>query len=402
MRKIIIQFIILVTSEAIYRLGQLVLTAYIARSLGVHSYGIVSTAQVIANYMSLVADAGTGLTGIKSVAEKNDQPDLFGIVVSSIFSARLIIGLLVYLCYIIILFTLLTDIHEIIVSVLAGAITLVTSLRLDWLLKGLGNSSPLIFFNSIGIAVSAVIVFTLVRGADDIYVASLQHVMPLALAALLTIIYVSYRYGKKCINISIDYANLLEVLRRSIPFALGGLVYAAGQVGPMLMLSAYGPSGQLGFYNAAYNIIFPIAGLAIYLMQSALPHLSSSENRANLNKIILMSMGFGLFAGSVIALLSECVIMMIYGEKYVPSIIIAQIFSIAIALQFVRQAMRGVLVSKNKQYIEIKSAILGTTVAIICGLFLVISLGAIGAAIAVCAGEMASVIILYFDNRQRR
>ena len=388
------QFVLLSAAEVVYRFGQLLLTAYVARILGPSAYGLVASGQVAANYLSSLSDGGTGLHGIHSIARQPDtSPVTLRPVVEEVVGARILLGMFFYLAYAgISMLVVSFDIMPILL--MTGLVGVVGIFRLDWLVKGLSSSRPLVYVNLAAIACSAVFILSMVHGQGDVLAASLLHVSALAFAAVFLTMYILWKHPGMY-GITSNFRRVREVIRVSFPYSLAGLAQAGVYLAPLIMLGWYRDATQLGYYNAAYNLVFPLAGFAIYLMNSALPYLSldlSGEGgKGQLGTMLKVAAIMGCLLGGGLALGAPLVVDLVYGPAYGSSVGVMQVLALALALQFVRQMLRGVSVIYGRGVNEIVAGLVAFLTALVLGGILIRPFGIMGTALTVCAGELVGI-----------
>lgn len=401
LRRIFRQFALISAAEGIYRFGQLILTAYVARVLGPANYGLVASGQVAANYISVISDGGTSLYGMHNVA-KQPKSSIASLrqIVAPIVGARVVVGSTVYLIYAG-LSGIFSSSTLYPILLITGLVNVASIFRLDWLLKGVSNSHPLIYINLFSVICSALIILSLVRQQDDVLYASFLHVSTLAFSAIFLTFYIIRKYSG-IYSVSFNIKFFIKILKESFPYSFSALAQAAVHLIPLFLLGWYQSEEQLGYYNAAYNLVFPLAGIAIYLMNSALPHLSgtqSGEGRKEKLSTLLKIAGItGGLIGGGLALSAPSVIDLVYGPSYGVSVDIVQVLSVALAMQFVRQMLRGLSVTRGLGNSEVKAGLLAALNSLVLGWILVPPLGGTGAAWTVCAGELVAIAIIWLAH----
>lgn len=171
--------------------------------------------------------------------------------------------------------------------------------------------------------------------------------------------------------------NVTEVIRNSWPYGLGTLSYIIYYQGGIVYLNLTSGGTSSAIYIAALNII-----TAIYLFPAALYqkfllpkiHVWINRDKEKLIYIYQKSnvyMGcIGLVASIIIYLLSEKIILILYGPNYVESASILRIFSISIPFTFMSFNAGAMLASGSLMRKKVKIMSFVAIISIV-GFFLI-------------------------------
>jgi O-antigen/teichoic acid export membrane protein len=173
-----------------------------------------------------------------------------------------------------------------------------------------------------------------------------------------------------------------------------------------VMLEFMKGSAVVGWYNAAYNLILGFNPVPVLFMSALLPMMSYTYVKSNesLRYIYKKSFKFLLiFALPLtlgIFLLSDKFILLIYGKDYINSISALQILSFDILLKFLYLCLWFVLISADQQYKLAFCAAGGALINITLNLFLIPQFSLVGASIATIITETYILLIyLYLAHR---
>ncbi|RLI74306.1 flippase, partial [Archaeoglobales archaeon] len=157
----------------------------------------------------------------------------------------------------------------------------------------------------------------------------------------------------------------------------------------------------VGFYSAAYRLIaslniIPLAFIASIFPVTSQLYVSSNETlKFAFERSFKYMLILGIFTGVLITLLSERIIIFIYGKGYTPSITILQILIWAEAIFFINSTIRNLLESINKQVIITYLMVLGVTSNVVMNWLLIPMYSYIGASFATVATRLF-VFLLHF------
>lgn len=122
-----------------------------------------------------------------------------------------------------------------------------------------------------------------------------------------------------------------------------------------VMLSAMKGDAVVGWYNAAYNLILGLKPISLLLMSGLLPMMSvyfvTSKNKLKLifEKAFRYLFILGLPISVGIFMISDKIILLLYGQQYINSIIALRILAWDVLLIFLIQCISYLLISIDKQ-----------------------------------------------------
>ena len=192
-------------------------------------------------------------------------------------------------------------------------------------------------------------------GKGVVWIASLYFIINLLLFIYIFLI-VLWLYGKP--DFTIDKHFIVWTLKESIPFGLSSLFYAVYFYIDSVMLSYMKGSASVGFYNAAYKLVFVLIFIPSAYLRAIYPVISryyvNAKNalaqvyKLNLKYFLILA----IFTGMVIYAYAYPIIKIIYGTSYLPSIPALKILGIAIAFSFLAYNASNTLDAMNRQRIN--------------------------------------------------
>ena len=155
------------------------------------------------------------------------------------------------------------------------------------------------------------------------------------IGALIQLLFGFYYQKQIFYNFNVNYQFCIEILRKSIPFglvAISSFIYFRVDE---VMLSFFFPnSAYVGLYDAAYNIFYAIAFIPMVLYHIFLPAFS----RLNRDSLMTLKQQYQLLQNiiflysiilcTVIYFFAEFFILSIYGDKYLPSVMVLKMLMI--------------------------------------------------------------------------
>jgi O-antigen/teichoic acid export membrane protein len=377
---------------------------YLARTLGVDTYGILEFAVAIVPYLQLLADGGMDLWATREVARGRAVEYLIGRVLS--------VRLLLAVCGLALLMLLLPffpdypQFHTLIF--LYCLILLSEAIDLKWIFMG-QEKMPQVAKGLVTAQITfSVLVFVCIRKPEDVlWVPVFQFLGNLAMTGLL---YRQLRASRPDMKVRLTLRGAREMLLPA--FTLG----ASKGLGLLnfnfdtLLLGFMTTATQVGLYGAAYRPVGAFLAAITTIFQGLFTMLSRAHGESagdfdrmitrslHLSAVIAVPVGVGgtFLAGPVIALL--------YGDEFRDSVPVLQIICWSAAIIMLRGPLRLSLCAADHQQLDLRSAIIGTFINVGLNLVLIPAYGMIGAAMAtVCADVIwYAISAWYFSVHIRR
>jgi len=203
-------------------------------------------------------------------------------------------------------------------------------------------------------------------------------------------------------TIKIDFMFWRHLFLGALPFCMTsivGLIYLRIDI---IMLSFMKGDAVVGWYNAACTIVYilviipDIISYSVFPMMSRLFFTSLNVLKTTTEKFAKYLFILALPILIVLIILSNKIILIIYGDIFVNSIIILQILSLYLPIRFVNHAIGYTLSSVNKEYLRAFSAAIAAGFNIFLNLILIPRYSFIGAAIATVLTEIILFTFYYY------
>ncbi|OVE76861.1 hypothetical protein BVX98_04130 [bacterium F11] len=369
----------------------LVLTICIARVLSIQEFGIYNYATSLAMMFYVFTDLGLNLQLVKELgANRNKKKDLW----FNYWQLKMILMVLVFFLFIPISFALWK-----------GRIPWVLIFALLWMLGNASLDFNQVVCNGLGrmdmarhlMLVHRGCVVTIV-GLTLIFFPSLKMVLvALGVASFLGGIGAFVRLfqisGMR-LSFSMPVKEWKRILRVSFPNAIGGIFgtwYI--RMGAILILWFWN-ARVVGEYSAAFRIFEMTYLIPWAIMSIGVPHLSevfynkNHKFESDFKRILALMGSLGLMWSLFIFLFSPWIIQLLFGERFVNSIVVLRLFSLAGFMVFINYFFTHLMVVINHQ----KRHALHEVVAFVLGLLLFLVLipryGSNGAAIGLFLIEL--------------
>lgn len=396
--RIVSNYLWTLVSEGFTRSVFFVTTIYLTRILGVGHFGSFAFAQVVTSYLLLGVNLGLNLYGVREIArdKANAEP-----LIRELLTIRVAAGVLVFLVYISVLFFIQLTPLEKMTYTGCGIYILAFSLYPDWVFKGYEKFRTIMIGSVISSLSYLTGVFFLVKRGDDVAIAA--YVWSLSsLAGSAALLVVLYRHFKIAFIPSFHFRNWLGHLRHSIFFTVSNIITTLGANLPLLFLSVFHTTYQVGLYAAPMRIVGSISTLGMFLPMAFYPVLSEkyASNRTSFLRthraLFLIMFTSGLCASLIGTVWSSSIILFFFGSAYGDSILVFRVIVWLIFVQFVRSAFGYSLFAMGLQRYQVLSASTALVLHLALGLLLVPVYGIRGGAAASLAAESASAVVAAF------
>lgn len=195
-------------------------------------------------------------------------------------------------------------------------------------------------------------------------------------------------------KIEIDFGFWKKITKVSLPMGLIFLATALHLKIDTVMLSSMKGDAVVGWYSAAYSLIYVLRQVPFLLMMALLPLLSglfvSSQTslKSTYERALryLFILGLPIAAGT--CLLADRFILLFYGDQYTNSIVALQFLAWNVLFFFLYQPLYITLIAINRQGRAAAIAWVCAVINVILNLLLIPPLSYVGAAIAAIVTQM--------------
>ncbi|MFH1536964.1 MAG: flippase [Patescibacteria group bacterium] len=396
-RRILGNTIWISLSQGIGKLAAFILLIFIARYLGDEMYGKFSFAMSLVGILVVVADFGMGVLLIREVARKKEltKKYLENILVLKMFFSVIAYGL-IYLCLII----LQKDEITVQLTILAGIFIVINSFEL--LFYTVFRAWEKMKFE----AITKIIYDFSLLGIGMLFIwkgFSAQMLMTSYIIATCISFIISFTFIRKYFTkfkLEFDFSFSKKILKQSWPFALSSIFIILYFKIDTVMLSSMRSDQEVGWYNAAYNLVFALFMIPTVFDIIFYPILSKafsnkSEFKYVCKKLFTYAICIAIPAGLLVFFLREPLVNIIYADKYPLAIPILGILVWSFIINFINR-FHFIINSANLQILITKQMALGVLLNIGLNFFLIPKYGTIGAAWATVAAEILGILVLSY------
>lgn len=370
---------------------------YLARTLGVAGYGELEFAITIITYFALLADGGLEIWSTRETARGVDIPHL----VANTTTLRLVLSSLALVIIILLLpiFPDYTNLQP--VLILLGLTLVIQALNPKWVFLGQEKMRLL----AVGLVLAQIFfaggMILLINSPEQIIWVS---VIWLISEVISTIYFVSIYYSFYWNGFV--FPKLPEMHGALKPAITIGLMQALGIMNynfDSLLLGFLAGVEPVGWYRAGYKPITAALGVPLTYFAGLLPAFTREASHSRdrfleliqrafrLTVILALPLGFG---GIFIA---RPIILLLYREEYVQSILVMQILSWSAVIVLIRATLRHGLLAVGRQDLALRSALIAVSLNIVLNLILIPTYGMIGAALTTVFSDLVWLMLVIFD-----
>lgn len=398
----------LITKNAIYLLlGRiatgllsLLLMAIIARKLGVEKFGTYTLALTIAGIFAVASDFGSSYLMIREVAKDKTKTGEY------LLNGTITKILLNFLFF----FILFICVHSFYTINLRSAIYLACVASIFGMFAqfyiSFFNAYEKMHFTSIlssllSILVSVVCLAILLLGIKRINCLFYGHILVNFLMVLFSIVLLLKIISPQISNFDPSFS--WRFLKRSIPFGLfflGGVIYFQTDT---VMLSVMKDQTAVGLYQAPMRLVLTFDIIPSLLSTAMYPTICRTyvHSRKEAGIMMMRALRYMLFIGLPIAmgmtLLSKEIISLVFGNKFMPSVLLLYIISWIIPIRFCCHILGTTLSASDKQNIRALATGLSACLNIGLNLILIPRYSYNGAAVASVITSGFLVIFYYYS-----
>lgn len=378
-------------------------TVYTAQYLGAEGFGVVSLALSLTAIFGIIIDLGLNTLTVREVARNKSLADKY---ISNTLLMKIILAILTF--GLIILTTKIIGysqqvnyvIYIITFSIIFGALTGV--------FNAVFQSYEKLEYQSIGTILNAVLMLVGVLIAVHLHLNILAFAFIYFISTMVVLAYSGIIYSWKFVlpKINIDWSFWSPTIKESLPFAMTGIFTMIYYWIDSVILSVMVGNEVVGWYNAAYRLVFIFASLYSVYMVSIFPVLSGfyKTSKKSIKIAYERSFKYMLIVNLPIAIfitfLADKIILLIYGTGYIPSVIALQVLIWAVIFMFINTLSLNLLGSVNRQVVVAKIAASGAILNIILNLLLIPEFSYIGSSVATVATELLILPIFLYVLRK--
>lgn len=300
---------------------------YVARIFRVADYGVVFFAQVLMDYFYRLIMFGFDFSGVRQIAIHSNNHKGINHIFNSVISVQiifLIIGFIILNSIVLFIPKFTKDwlIYNFTYFGLIGYI-----FTFNWFYQGIARMKFITILSIITRTISLILIFTIIRKADDYIWYPLLNSSALIIAGIISLVFVK-KYFKIEFYIP-KWKSIWNATKYSSQFFLTKVAIALYRQTNAFVLGLAVTSTAVAYYVSADKIYWAVFALYYTFIQAMFPYMSKNKDMIFFKKIlkylIILTIGASLF----LFFASKSIILIFYSAKYLQAVKILQIFSLS-------------------------------------------------------------------------
>lgn len=374
----------------------------VSRIIGPDKFGVISFASSFVTYFTILINFGFDLSATRAISANRNNIEERNKIFNQVVLAKILLFSASVVLFTIALFTVPQLSNEKEVAVFSFLLCLSWVITPNWLYQGMQELSRVAIFNLVTKVIFTVIILLVVKQKNDY----IWQPLAISIAQIVVGVY-SFAYALKRYHITLSMSKLQPVLQllwkeKVIFFSMVVInLYTTTNV---VLLGFLQSEEQVGFYSAGYRLIVIIQSLiSIPLSQAMFPFIGSAfaqsrERGLDVVRQMLPVVTFLTFGAAVILwLFGPLIIMVLYGHKFEPSILVFRILAfipVVIGWSNIFGIQTMINLKMDKLFFRITA--IGAVSSILLNFLLVTRFGFVGTAMSWVLTEIFITLCMYF------
>ena len=393
-------------AEKFIRLGiAFIVGIYVVRYLGPENFGLISYAISFVGLFATISTLGLDSIVVRElVKDPSRRDELLG----SVFYLRIIGAIIAVFLTIITAFILQESYFNILLITIIVTSTIFQSLNVvEYYFQARVESKFNVFVQSSSLIISSIVKALLVLFNASLIYFAIVYVIEFILLS------VGYYLVYKINNLKISgwkfkSTTAINLVKDAWPLILSGVVIAVYMKIDQVMIKIILNTKEVGFYAAAVKLSEAWYFIPMAICTSLFPAIINAKqinetiylNR--MQKLYDMLSVISIVIAVIVTFLSEFIITIIFGVKYLPSASVLTIYIWAGVPVFLGVATSQYLINENLTRLAFYRTFIGMIINVILNIFLIPVYGINGAAVATLISYSLSVLAIGFFKNTRQ
>ena len=374
----------------------------VSRIIGPDKFGVLSFSSSFVTYFTILINFGFDLSATRAIASNRNNVEERNKIFNQVVLAKVLLFLVSIVLFTIALFTVPQLREEKEVAIFSFLLCLSWVITPNWLYQGMQELSRVAIFNMVTKVIFTVIILLVIKQKSD-YVWQ-----PLAISTAQIIVGIySFTYALKRYSITLRRVKLMPVLEllwkeRVIFFSMVVInLYTTTNV---VLLGFLQSETQVGYYSAGYRLIVIIQSLiSIPLSQAMFPFIGAAFAQSRekgldvVKKMLPIVTVLTFSAAFILWLFGPLVIMLLYGHKFEPSILVFRILAfVPVVIGWSNMFGIQTMINLKMDKVFLRITAIGAVSSILLNFLFVTRFGFVGTAMSWVLTEVFIVLCMYF------
>ena len=379
----------------------LITLPYLTLVLGPEKFGLTQYAISLITYFQFFTDYGFNLSATRELAICRDDNQKISQIFSSVMFIKLCLCILSFIILLLIVMFIPKFNEDSYVYILTFGMVIGYMLFPTWLFQGLEYMRYTSILNIIGKIVFTVLIFIFIHDTTDYMLVTLINSLGYILVGILGIYIALTKF-----NIKITIPSIRDIkyhLREGWYVFISTIAINMYTTTNTFLLGLLTNNTLVGYYSIAEKIILAVNGLLNPISQALYPFISRTVKTDDktrsiefIRKITKIMTLVGIVLSAGLFIFAKPIILLLFGQSYVNSVIILQIISIvplAVSLSTVFGVETMLTFNYKKAFTSI--VMIGGIIDIVLGIILITLMKEIGIAISFATTEIFITIAMF-------
>ena len=379
----------------------LITLPYLTLVLGPEKFGLTQYAISLITYFQFFTDYGFNLSATRDLAICRDDNQKISQIFSSVMFIKLCLCILSFIILLLIVMFIPKFNEDSYVYILTFGMVIGYMLFSTWLFQGLEYMRYTSILNIIGKIVFTVLIFIFIHDTTDYMLVPLINSLGYILVGILGIYIALTKF-----NIKITIPSIRDIkyhLREGWYVFISTIAINMYTTTNTFLLGLLTNNTLVGYYSIAEKIILAVNGLLNPISQALYPFISRTVKTDDktrsiefIRKITKIMTLVGIVLSAGLFIFAKPIILLLFGQSYVNSVIILQIISIvplAVSLSTVFGVETMLTFNYKKAFTSI--VMIGGIIDIVLGIILITLMKEIGIAISFATTEIFITIAMF-------
>ncbi len=378
---------------------------WVTRYLGPTEFGVLSYAQSFVAIFGALSTLGLSDIVIRELVKTQEQRD---VIMGSSFGLQILGSLVIMVILAISIFSNDNEERTNKIIVILGLLNFLNSFGvITSYFFSLVKSKFFALTGILGVVISALLKIYLIVGHYSLIYFVYVLVFDTFFLAL-GLIWFYQKSGLTIFNWRFSWSVAKELLKDAWPLILSGVIVSIYMRIDNVMIKEFLGNSEVGLYSAAVRLSEAWYFIPSIICSSLFPAIINAKMidyglyMSRLQKLYNLMVVLGVAIVLPVLLLSDWVILMLYGETFIPSAAVLNIHILGSIFVFLGVANQKWFISENFQAYNIVCLALGMVANVLFNIILIPKFGILGAAYATLISQfVASVLAPFFFKRSR-
>ncbi|MGI2728031.1 flippase [Bacillus cytotoxicus] len=326
-KKITWNFIALFAMQVANFLLPLLTIPYLGSVLGAEGFGLVMFSQAFIQYFVLFTDFGFNLSATRKISVHRENNDKVSEIVSAVYLIKIVLLVISFIILLVITFFIDKFHQYMYIYILNFGMVIGQVLFPVWLFQGMEKMKYTTILNIVAKSIFTVLIFVLVKGKEELYYVPLLNSLGFLVAGS-----IGFYIAISQFNLRLAFPKktiIQESLKESGQFFISRISVSAYTISNTFLIGIFLGNTAVGYFSAAEKICNVISTGVSTIVDAIYPHMARHKDIRIFKKIFLGVMAISTVGSIGAFMMSDFIISLLFGSKYVVSVGILKIMIIA-------------------------------------------------------------------------